>query len=708
MATKWASGSAAGGGDGTEGNPYTIAELQSAAANGDTLVMFGNFDASSLTLSSLTGITVISGHLVNPAKAQGKLRNRLTANSANWKNTTGTSYANYIAASGSPPWKVCVDWDTTSADAYGFRNCNLQRQSSVALTDAGTNSFTTAARTVNASSVATGNPAQITFSANHGFTTGQTVTLAGFNTSATINGARVVTVVDATRVTVPVNVTSVTTGTGTATTTAGDELYINIGSDPSAVVVNYAVSRAGFSFSSCADPVVLGMAFEWCGNDNGNPVLYGVTFIDCTGVPQVCGCTFTENGYHCVGFYSTSGTVAGRDVGNTFIGCQNDSCSVAYSGNNTVANVLFFGNTYYCSTPLKRGASTTPIFNQSASGSQNAPGVTAHQSSSTGTGVTDVKIVNCRFICPPYTRTGSAIGNAVSPIICRNNPAPSNTADPNTYAVKIVNCTFTGFDSLNPLFPYAHAYIGCQLDFGGSPYLIAGGNGVGLVGRALGGGSNTNAYIGSFGTQWGFNLDTTSGNNMGGAFFVNGGNTTANRTFYYFDHSTVYNYGVNSSTSQHQSFFRWSSSVNVAGNGKIVARDSIFAHRVSTASARYMIYGDSDADIAASDRDFKRCVYGNVATGLWSDNSSYNAASEWAASIDTEAQQYSAAIIEPVGGSGTLVLGSAYRNAPKYSGPSSTKLGSNGYPTSLTPGSVQFNGCPARSRGYARSDRTGR
>lgn len=627
MATKWASASAGGGGAGTEADPYTLAEIQAAAASNDTLVLIGNFDAASLSLTSKDNVTVVSGHVVNSAYARATFRNRLTA-AGPWTNIPTTNA--YTIALAATPWKVVVDWDTTTPDAYGFRACNLQRYSTALLVQSNSNTFHT-------------------------------------------NGA-----------TLTVNL-------------AGD--------DPNTKTILYAVARPGIKFTTCASPSVIGCAFEWCNDDSGTPD-YGVITIDCTGVPRISGCLFTECGYHASGFYTTSGDVAGRETGNTFIGCLNDSCSVAYSGSGTVSNVVYFGNTYYCSTPLKRGG-TVPLFRASESGAQSAPGITAHQAVLTATGVTDIKIVNCRFVCPPYTRTGTAIGNSVSPIICRNNPAPSNTANPDTYAIKVVNCDFVGFDMLNPQAPYAHAYVGCRFDFGGAPAFIAGGVGIGLVGRILGGGSNTNGYIGSFGTQWAFDLDATSGNNAGGAFFISGGVTTANRTHFYFDKSTVYNYGDSANTSQSQNLFRWTSSVDAAGNGSITARDSIFAHRAKpSAGSRFLLNTDSDADVSAAVRGFLRCIYGNI--GTYSSNTSYDTEAEWLAAIDTAGQAYTASIIEPVSGSGELRLGSKYRNPPKGEAPSSASLGSNGYPTSLTPGSAQFNASRARSRGWSRSDRVSR
>lgn len=67
------------------------------------------------------------------------------------------------------------------------------------------------------SSVTIGNPATITTSVAHGLSTGDTVTIAGTTTSASVNNTFSVTVTGATTFTVPVNVTSVTVGTGTWT-----------------------------------------------------------------------------------------------------------------------------------------------------------------------------------------------------------------------------------------------------------------------------------------------------------------------------------------------------------------------------------------------------------------------------------------------------------------------------------------------------------
>ncbi|HEX5016508.1 MAG TPA: hypothetical protein VFX15_02855 [Actinomycetes bacterium] len=83
----------------------------------------------------------------------------------------------------------------------------------VEVTGAEANVGDTGPVSVTAASVA--NPTQLTTATAHGLTTGETVTLAGFDTTPTINGSRVVTVVDTTHFTVPVNVSAVTDGTGT-------------------------------------------------------------------------------------------------------------------------------------------------------------------------------------------------------------------------------------------------------------------------------------------------------------------------------------------------------------------------------------------------------------------------------------------------------------------------------------------------------------
>lgn len=714
MATKWASASASGGGDGSEGNPYTLAEIQAAAASNDTLVMVGNFDAQSLTLTSLTNVTVISAHCVNPSLySQAAFRNRSTANSANWKLVTGTSYANYVNEASLVPWKCVVDWDTTSPDAYGFRNCNLQKRTTTAGVDSNSNTFSVAARTITVSaiSVEAVNPSTATTTGNHGLTTGQQVLFASnFNTTPSINATtKTVTVIDATHFTFGTVCTAVVDGAGTATTIPGEELYVNIGSDPASNSVMYAVKRTGVHFAGCAGGCVIGIRFEWsCTSATTSNLAYAVQFVDGTGVPSISGCTFVECGWHATGFYGGStGSVSGHEYGNTYYGCERDSCSVSYCTSGTISNVLYFGNTYYCSTPLKRGASSTPILTPDETGQQSSPAIAAHVGGATDTTITDVKIINCRMICPPYTRTNSSASNAISPILCRNAPAPSDTSNPSTYAVQIINCDINGFDVYIPNAPYAHALVGCRLDFSGTPTFFAGGNVLSVVGRILGGGSNTNGYIGSFGTQWAFDLDTTSGTNPANAFFVSGGVTTANRTFYYFDKSTAYNYGDNSSTSQIQSLFRWTSSVDAAGNGSITASDSVFAHRAKpSAGSRFLLNTDSDVDITVGARGFIRCIYGNI--GTYSSNTSYDTEAEWLAAIDTAGQAYAASIIEPVSGSGTLVLGSKYRNPPKGIAPSKTWLGSNGYPTSLSPGSAQFNASRARSSGWSRNDRVSR
>lgn len=64
--------------------------------------------------------------------------------------------------------------------------------------------------------VSVANPTVIT-SKEHRITTGQTMTIAGCTTSASVNGANVATVIDANSFSIPVNVTSVTDGTCTWT-----------------------------------------------------------------------------------------------------------------------------------------------------------------------------------------------------------------------------------------------------------------------------------------------------------------------------------------------------------------------------------------------------------------------------------------------------------------------------------------------------------
>lgn len=63
--------------------------------------------------------------------------------------------------------------------------------------------------------VSVANPSVLTATA-HGLASGETVVLAGFSTTPTINGARVVTVINANSFSVPVNVSAVSDGVGTA------------------------------------------------------------------------------------------------------------------------------------------------------------------------------------------------------------------------------------------------------------------------------------------------------------------------------------------------------------------------------------------------------------------------------------------------------------------------------------------------------------
>lgn len=71
------------------------------------------------------------------------------------------------------------------------------------------------------SAVSVASPTILTSAAAHGLTSGETVVLAGFGTTPTINGSRVVTVTDSTHFSVPVNVSAVTDGVGTAERTSG-------------------------------------------------------------------------------------------------------------------------------------------------------------------------------------------------------------------------------------------------------------------------------------------------------------------------------------------------------------------------------------------------------------------------------------------------------------------------------------------------------
>jgi hypothetical protein len=83
------------------------------------------------------------------------------------------------------------------------------------------------AATVSVISVA--NPTSVTFSAPHGFVSGQTVLFAGTNSTPALTGPYTVTVTDSTHVTVPVNVTNAgSAGTGTMTPgAAAGNIYLS-------------------------------------------------------------------------------------------------------------------------------------------------------------------------------------------------------------------------------------------------------------------------------------------------------------------------------------------------------------------------------------------------------------------------------------------------------------------------------------------------
>lgn len=98
----------------------------------------------------------------------------------------------------------------------------IKAQTAVHIEVTGTEAWIGDTGPVAVSAVSVANPTVLT-APSHGLVTGETVVLAGFGTTPTINGSRVVTVINANSFSVPVNVSAVADGIGTVERTKNVE-----------------------------------------------------------------------------------------------------------------------------------------------------------------------------------------------------------------------------------------------------------------------------------------------------------------------------------------------------------------------------------------------------------------------------------------------------------------------------------------------------
>lgn len=206
--------------DATE--PQVQAYLKMAAAN------------NGIDFTTVTGVAMTDTSVINHGASRPSVRINVDAQ-ALWALKTVMGFDN-ISSTSTPGGNVFINSSSsvTAATVQTWLNgdsyqTNGQRRTYVGVAKGGTSQtalFNLPVVTISSISVA--NPTVITTSTPHGLTTGQTVTIAGSNSTPTVNGSRVVTVIDATSFSVPVAATVA----GTAGTVQGSTTLPAQGFDP--------------------------------------------------------------------------------------------------------------------------------------------------------------------------------------------------------------------------------------------------------------------------------------------------------------------------------------------------------------------------------------------------------------------------------------------------------------------------------------------
>lgn len=353
--------------------------------------------------------------------------------------------------------------------------------------------------------------------------------------------------------------------------TGANRLYVNNGTgSPAGQVVEYAKAVDGIKVSGTAALVsgvsVVGPRVVLAGDAAS---LYGIKMQNTTAC-ALRGHECVQCGWHATGFtsYGVLDCTGNVESDGVIWGSNYDSCCVAFAENGIVRH-RWDRMTLYCWTIRDRAGAPTAV---GAAASRKTHGFTAHNT--TGNQVADVSIYDSRIV---FYDDGSSATQGY-PVICKNtDPAFASVDDPSAYPVRLYRTTIVNALG-NVNYPTSQAYISCVI-------------GLELAGKY----GDVNGKWGHDGTNNGLrayhfrdcylklNLDNASATV---AMFL-----VRNDTRFCFDGCTIYDAGVDTSTTREHRLFVYTSPSATAYVKRI---GCLIGFREPTASAtgRRLAVGD--------------------------------------------------------------------------------------------------------------------
>ena len=381
--------------------------------------------------------------------------------------------------------------------------------------------------------------------------------------------------------------------------TAANRLYVNNGTgSPSGQTVEYCVKADGIKVEGTASlvsgVVVDGPKVVLAGD---GATYYGIKFLNATAC-KLKNHTCIQCGWHATGFvsYGAFDCTGNHESDGTIWGANYDSCCVAYSQAGVVRH-RWDRMTLYCWTIRDR--SGAPI---SISGSRKTYGFAAHNT--TGNQVSDVTVYDSRIV---FYDDG-ALATQGYPVLCKNtDTAFASIDDPSAYPVRLYRTTIVNGIG-NVTYPTSQAYINCVVG------LELAGKYIDLNGKWGHDGSNNGLRAYYFRDCYiKLNMDNASATT---AMFI-----VRNDTRYTFDGCTIYDAGVDTSTSREHRLFVFASTSATCYVKRIGCLIG-FREPTASATARRLAVGDGALSPITDYHRGNDNAYLNV--GTYSSHSTFN------------------------------------------------------------------------------------
>ena len=383
--------------------------------------------------------------------------------------------------------------------------------------------------------------------------------------------------------------------------TAANRLYVNNGTgSPSGQVVEYCKAVDGIKVNGTS-ALVSGVTIDGpkvvlAGDASA---LYGIKMQNVTGC-ILRNHTCIQCGWHGTGFtaYGAFDCTGNQESDGTIWGSNYDSCCVAYSENGIVRH-RWDRMTLYCWTIRDRTGAPTAV---GVGAVRKTYGFAAHNT--TGNQVSDVTVYDSRIV---FYDDG-ALATQGYPVLCKNtDTAFASIDDPSAYPVRLYRTTIVNGIG-NVTYPTSQAYINCVVG------LELAGKYIDLNGKWGHDGSNNGLRAYYFRDCYiKLNMDNASATT---AMFI-----VRNDTRYTFDGCTIYDAGVDTSTSREHRLFVFASTSATCYIKRI---GCLIGFREPTASAtgRRLAVGDTSLTPITDYHRGNDNAYLNC--GTYSSNATFN------------------------------------------------------------------------------------